>query len=136
MERAAGFAYNNTLQTKLNNLDSLLTLTSTTIQDAGLLADMLLLPNYRRYPGLNLSAKQRRDRTLKALTEQIEALARLNPVLTIFEDAHWADPTSLELFDHIVNAIPSLRALLIVTFRSGFEPPWVGRPHMTALALN
>ena len=54
----------------------------------------------------------------------------------IFEDAHWADPTSLELFDHIVNTIPNLRALLIITFRSEFEPPWIGRPHVTALTLN
>jgi class 3 adenylate cyclase/tetratricopeptide (TPR) repeat protein len=136
MERVAGFAYNDTLSTKLDKLDALLTQTSTSIEDAGLLADMLLLGNDGRYPELNLSAKQRRDRTLKALTEQIEALARLNPILTIFEDAHWADPTSLELFDHIVNAIPSLRALLIVTFRPGFEPPWVGRRDVTALALN
>ena len=136
MERAAGFAYNDTQQTKLDKLDALLTLTSTSIQDAGLLADMLLLRNDGRYPGLNLSAKQRRDRTLKALTEQIEALARLNPVLMIFEDAHWADPTSLELFDDVVNTIPSLRALLIVTFRPGFDPPWVGRPSVTALTLN
>ena len=54
----------------------------------------------------------------------------------IFEDAHWADPTSLELLDHVVNTIPSLRVLLIVTFRSEFEPPWIGRPHVTALTLN
>ena len=54
----------------------------------------------------------------------------------IFEDAHWADPTSLELLDHIVNTVPSLSALLIVTFRSEFEPPWIGRPYVTALTLN
>jgi predicted ATPase len=54
----------------------------------------------------------------------------------IFEDAHWADPTSLELFDHIVNTIPSLSALLIVTFRPEFEPRWIGQPHVTALTLN
>jgi class 3 adenylate cyclase len=135
-ERAAGFAYNDTVQTKLDKLDALLKRTSTSIEDAGLLADLLLLRNDGRYPGLNLSAKQRRDRTLQALTEQIEALARLNPVLMIFEDAHWADATSLELFDHVVNTIPSLRALLIVTFRSGFEPPWARRPHVTAITLN
>src|SRR5262249_32040723 len=136
MERAAGFAYNDTLRTKLDKLDALLKRTSTSIEDAGLLADLLLLRNDGRYPELNLSAKQRRDRTLQALTEQVEALARLNPVLMIFEDAQWADPTSLEMFDHVVDLITSLRALLIVTFRSGFEPPWIGRPHVTARTLN
>ena len=54
----------------------------------------------------------------------------------IFEDAHWADPTSLELLNHVVNSVPKLRVLLIVTFRSEFEPPWIGRPHVTTLTLN
>jgi predicted ATPase len=136
MERAAGFAFNDAVQTKLDKLDALLTQTSTSIEDSALLADLLLLRNDGRYPDLNLSATQRRDRTLQALTEQIEALARLNPGLMIFEDAHWADATSLELFDRVVNTLPRLRALLIVTFRSGFELPWVGRPYVTALTLN
>jgi predicted ATPase len=136
MERAAGLAHDDTPHARLDKLDALLTQTSTSIEDAALLADLMLLRNNGRYPELNLSAKQRRDRTLQALTEQIEALARLNPVLMIFEDAHWADATSLELFDHVVNTMPSLRALLIVTFRSGFEPPWARRPYVTALTLN
>jgi class 3 adenylate cyclase/tetratricopeptide (TPR) repeat protein len=136
MERAAGFAFNDTVQTKLDKLDALLTQTSTSIEDSALLADLLLLRNDGRYPDLNLSATQRRDRTLQALTQQIEALARLNPGLMIFEDAHWADATSLELFDHVVNTLPRLRALLIVTFRSGLELPWVGRPYVTVLTLN
>src|SRR6202051_2324725 len=54
----------------------------------------------------------------------------------IFEDAHWTDPTSLELFDRVVGRIPTLRALLIVTSRPEFVPPWIGRPHVTALTLN
>ena len=67
---------------------------------------------------------------------QIEALARQNPVLMIFEDAHWTDPTSLEVFGRAVDRIANLRVLLIVTFRPEFEPPWIGRPHVTALTLN
>ena len=54
----------------------------------------------------------------------------------IFEDAQWTDPTSLELFGRIVDSIPTLRVLLIVTFRPEFEPPWIGRPHVTALTIN
>ena len=54
----------------------------------------------------------------------------------IFEDAHWTDPTSLELFGRTVDRIPNLRVLLIVTFRPEFEPPWIGRPYVTALTLN
>ena len=66
----------------------------------------------------------------------MEALARQNPVLMIFEDAHWADPTSLEVFSRCVDRIATLRVLLIVTFRPEFEPPWIGRPYVTALTLN
>ena len=61
------------------------------------------------------------------------AFAQQNPVLMIFEDAHWTDPTSLELLGRIVDRILPLRALLIVTFRPEFEPPWIGRPYVTAL---
>jgi predicted ATPase len=57
-------------------------------------------------------------------------------LLMIFEDAHWADPTSLELFGRIIDKIPSLHALLIVTYRPEFDPPWIGRPYVTALTLN
>src|SRR4029079_19539118 len=63
-------------------------------------------------------------------------LSRLNPVLMIFEDAQWADPTSLELFGRVADKIPSLRVLLLVTFRPEFESPWIGRPYVTALTVN
>ncbi len=101
-----------------------------------LFADMLSLPNDGRYPKLELTPEQRRQRTLEALVWQMEALARQNSVLMIFEDAHWTDPTSLELFGRIVDRIPSLPVLLIVTFRPEFESPWIGRPHVTALTIN
>ena len=97
---------------------------------------MLSLPNDGRYPALELTPQQRRQRTLEALVSQVAALSRQNPVLMIFEDAHWTDPTSLELFGRIVDRIPTLRVLLIVTFRPEFEPPWIGRPYVTALTIN
>ena len=84
------------LQAKLDKLDALLAQSSTSAQDAALLAEMLSLPNDGRYPALELTPQQRRQRTLEALTAQVEALSRQNPVLMIFEDAHWIDPTSLE----------------------------------------
>ena len=86
MERAAGFAYNETLQTKLDKLDALLAQSVTSRQDAALLAEMLSLSNDGRYPTLQLASQQRRQQTLEALTSQVEALSRSNPVLMIFED--------------------------------------------------
>jgi predicted ATPase/class 3 adenylate cyclase len=135
-ERAAGFAHGDTPQAKLDKLDTLLAQTSTSKQDAALFAEMLSLSNDGRYPALELTPEQRRQKTLEALSLQLETLARSSPVLMIFEDAHWADPTSLESFGRTVDRIATLRALLIVTFRPEFEAPWVGQPHVTALALN
>src|SRR5215831_7530374 len=97
---------------------------------------MLSLSNDSRYPALDLDPQQRRQRTLEAVVWQLEALTRSNPVLAIFEDAHWTDPTSLELVSRTVDRLRTLRALLIVTFRPEFDPPWVGRPYVTALTIN
>src|ERR1700733_6900102 len=92
MERAAGLAHDDTSQAKLDKLDTLLAQSNTPREDVALLAEMLSLPNDGRYPTLELAPHQRRQRTLEALTRQIEALARRSPVLMIFEDAHWVDP--------------------------------------------
>jgi class 3 adenylate cyclase/predicted ATPase len=136
MERAARFAHDDTLQGKRNKLDALLTQSSTPRQDAAPFSEMLSLPNDRRYPVLELTPQQRRQRTLEALHAQIETFARKSPVLMIFEDVHWADPTSLELFGRGVNRIANLPVLLLITFRPEFEPPWIGQAHVTALTLN
>ena len=136
MERAAGFTYKDTAQAKLDKLGALLAQSLTSAHDAALLAEMLSLPNDGRYPALELTPQQRRRGTLEALVLQVTALSHENPVLMIFEDAHWTDPTSLELFGRIVDKIPTLRVLLIVAFRPEFEPPWIGRPYVTALTIN
>ena len=136
MERAARLAHNDTTQTKLDKLDAVLAQTSTSSQEVALFAEMLSLPNDGRYPALGMTSEQRRQRTLEALGSQMEALSRSNPVLMIFEDAHWADPTSLEAFSRVVDRLRTLRVLLIVTFRPEFEPPWIGRPYVTALIIN
>jgi class 3 adenylate cyclase/predicted ATPase len=136
MERAAGLLHDDTPQQKLDKLDALLAQTSTSIQDAALIAEMLSLVNDGRYPALELTPQQRRQKTLEALTTQMETLSRQKPVLMIFEDAHWADPTSLESFGRVVDRIRTLRVLLLVTLRPEFDAPWVGRPHVAALLIN
>jgi class 3 adenylate cyclase/predicted ATPase len=136
MERAAGLAYNDPLPAKLDKLETLLAQTSTSTEDAALVAEMLSLPNDGRFAALDMAAQERRQRTLEALILQIEALTYSSPALMIFEDAHWIDPTSLEALGRAVKRIASLPVLLIVTFRPEFEPPWIGRPHVTALILN
>ena len=136
MERAAGLTHDDTAKAKLDKLDALLAQTSTSPQDAALFAEMLSLPNDGRHPVLNLAPEQRRRKTLEALISQLEALTRPNPVLMVFEDAHWTDPTSLEVIGRVVDRIANLPVLLIVTFRPEFDPPWIGQPHVTALTIN
>ena len=136
MERAARYAHDDSIQVKLDKLDALLSQSSTPPQDAALLSEMLSVPNDGRYPQLELTPQQRRHKTLEALTAQLEALAQAKPVLMIFEDAHWIDPTSLEGVGRTVDRLRTLGVLLIVTYRPEFEPPWIGRPHVSALTLN
>ena len=136
MERAAEFAHDDTQQAKLNKLDALLAKSFTSSHDAALLADMLSLPSDGRYPTLELAPQQRRQKTLEALIAQLEALSRSNSALMIFEDVHWIDPTSLEVLGRTVDRLRTLGVLLIVTYRPEFDPPWIGRPHVTAVSLN
>ena len=136
MERAAGFTHNDTLQAKFDKLDALLASSSTPRNDAALLADMLSLPSDGRYPTLELAPQQRRQKTLEALTAQLEALSRSGPVLMIFEDVHWVDPSSLEVLGRTVDRLKTLPVLLTITYRPEFDPPWIGRPYVTALNLN
>jgi hypothetical protein len=89
-----------------------------------------------RYAPLALSPTQQRRQTLAALLDQLEGLARQQPVLLFFEDAHWADATSLELLDLTVERVRQLPVLALFTFRPEFEPPWVGLPNVTTLTLG
>ena len=96
---------------------------------------MLSLPNDGRYPSLDLTPQQRRQKTLEALHAHVEAFARNNPVLMIFEDVHWIDPTSLEVLGRTVDRLKTLAVLLIITFRPEFEPPWIGQPYVSLVAV-
>ena len=136
LERAAGLAREDDPKTKLDKLEARLATPPTPREEAALLAEMLSLPNDGRYPATDLAPPQRRQKTLEALIAQIEAIARQAPTLMIFEDAHWADPSSLEVLSQVVDSIQSTRALLFVTYRPEFAAPWVGRPHVTALSIN
>jgi class 3 adenylate cyclase/predicted ATPase len=136
LSRAAGFVGDDPPASKLEKLEALLALTAPPDEDVALLAHLLSLPVSERHPLPNLSPQRKKERTLEALLRQLEGLARRQPMLMIFEDAHWIDPTSHELLDLIVEHVRSLPVLLIVTFRPEFQPPWTGQPQVTMLALN
>ena len=137
MERAAGLAHDDTPQAKLDKLDAVLAQTSTSTQDAALFAEMLSLPNDGRYPALDLTPEQRRQRTLEALTSQ---LAGIGAPASGADDLRGCaldrphEPGSCSVGPW--TGFATLRVLLIVTFRPEFEPPWIGQPHVTALTIN
>jgi predicted ATPase len=134
--RAAGFAHGDPPASRMEKLETLLARAEPSGEDVALLADLLSLPASDSYPLPNLSPQRKKERTLEALIRQLEGLLRLQPVVLVFEDAHWIDPTSCELLDLTVERVRSLPVLLLVTFRPEFQPPWTGQPQVTMLALN
>jgi predicted ATPase len=134
--RASGFVPDDPAAAKLAKLEALLEVAAPLDEDVALIADLLSLPASGRHPLPNLSPQREKERTLEALIRQLEGLARQQPVLMVFEDAHWVDPTSRELLDLTVERVGTLPVLLIVTYRPEFQAPWTGQPQVTTLALN
>src|SRR6516162_6457661 len=119
--RAAGFARDDPPAARLEKLEALLALVAPPDEDVALLADLMSLPASERHPLPNLSPQRKKERTLEALLRQLEGLVRRQPVVTVFEDAHWSDPTSRELLALTVERVRNLPVLLIVTFRPEFQ---------------
>ena len=136
LSRAAGFARDDPPASKLEKLEALLARTAPLDDDVAFLAELISLPASERHPLLNLSPQRKKERTLEALIRQLEGLAHEKPVVTVWEDAHWLDPTSRELLDLTVEHVRSLPVLLIVTFRPELQPPWAGQPQVSMLALR
>jgi class 3 adenylate cyclase/predicted ATPase len=133
---AAEFARDDPPETKLKKLEGVLDRAAPPDEDVALLADLMSLPASERHQLPNLGPQRKKERTLEALIRQFEGLARKQPVLMVFEDAHWIDPTSRELLDLTIERVPDLPVLVIVTFRPEFQPPWTGQPQVTMLTLN
>jgi class 3 adenylate cyclase len=137
LERAAGFKADETSEQRLDKLEAVLAMGASQVQAvAPLFAALLAIPFGERYPPLSLSPTQHRRRTLAALLDQFEGLARQQPILLSFEDAHWADATSLELLDLTVERVRQLPVLALFTFRPEFEPPWVALANVSTLTLG
>ena len=103
---------------------------------APLLASLLSLPAGGRYAPLTLESQELKKRVLDVVCRVIEARTKQAPVLMVVEDVHWVDPSTLELLGLMVDRARDLPILLLMAFRPEFEPPWPGRTHVTALAIN
>jgi class 3 adenylate cyclase/tetratricopeptide (TPR) repeat protein len=136
LERAAGFERSDSPTQKLSKLDALVAQRTADPEHAAVLANLLALPASDRYQLQELSPQKRKEKTLRAILAQLDGLAARQPVLMIFEDVHWIDPTSRELLTVTVEHVPRLRVLLLITARPEFTPPWPGHAHITTLSLT
>lgn len=136
LERAAGFKHNDSPSEKLAKLNALLSPSADDPELVAVLANLFALPTDNRYGLKDLTPQKRKEKTFEALLAQLDTLAARQPVLLIFEDVHWIDPTSLELLAAAVEHVPQLRALLVITARPQFAAPWPSYPHLTTIALT
>jgi class 3 adenylate cyclase len=134
LERAAGFTRDDGDERKLRKLREMLALGARGDDEIELLAELLSLPSTASE--LNLSPQRKREKLFEALLHQLEALALSRPVLMVFDDAHWIDPTSRELLDLTIARVRRIPVLLVITFQPEFQHGWGGEPHVTALSLN
>lgn len=136
LSRAAGFKQGDTIEQKREKLEALLAPYSPLPREQALLEGLLSLPAGDTQVVREISPQQRKEHTLATLVRQLVVLAQVQPVLMLWEDVHWIDPTSRELMDLLVARVQDLPALLVVTFRPDFVPRWTGSSYVTYLALN
>jgi predicted ATPase len=102
-----------------------------------LLADMMSLPLPQgRYPPLSLTPEQQREATIDALNDWLTEEAESQPMLLVWEDLHWADPTTVEMLGLLIEQVPTVAMLVVGTFRPEFQPPWPIRSHVTPITLS
>lgn len=138
LERTAGFAREDGPQEKLSKLETFLNPNAERLDEDArtLIAALLSLPVADGHPALDLPPERRKQRTFEVLLRQFEALCSQQPVLAVYEDVHWIDPSTMELLDLLIERVQDLRALTVLTFRPEFSPPWIGRAHVTSLSLS
>jgi len=137
LERAAGFRREDTAEQRLTKLEAVLAQGANDVSEVvPLLAGLLSIPMGDRYPPVNLTPQKRKEKTLRAQLAQLEGLAARQPVLMVWEDLHWSDPTTRESLDLFIDRVSTLRVMMILTFRPEFTAPWLGRSHVTMLNLD
>ena len=135
MERAAGFRHADGSAAKVAKLQALLAATAPPMEDVALIAELHSLPSADLAPPLDVTPQRKKEKTFEALLRQVEGLSRQQPVLMMFDDIHWIDPSSRELLDRTIERVADWPVLLLAMFRPEFQPPWIGQPHVTMLTL-
>ena len=135
-EQEAGFMRSDTMDQRLRKLEAVVGLDELSPLDVALLASLLGVSTDERYPQPDLSPQRRKEQTLAVMQRRLARLAQRQPVLMLFEDAHWADHSSLELLDMLVSQITEFPILLVISFRPEFDPHWIGHPGVSLITLT
>jgi class 3 adenylate cyclase/predicted ATPase len=136
LERAAGFEREDTPAARLDKLEALVAAHGPAEGDLQSLAELLAVSLENRYPAVDLTPQRKKEKTFEAFLRRLASISNRQPVLMVFEDLHWADPSSRELLDLVVEQIERMPVLLIATFRPEFQAPWADRPHVTTVSLR
>ena len=137
LERAARLDRDEPAETQLTRLEAVLARSSERLGEVvPLLAALLGVATGERYPLLTLTPEMQKRRTLQALVDQLEGLATQQPVLALYEDVHWIDPSTLELLGLVIERARALPVLVLITFRPEFQPPWTSQAHVTTLSMS
>ncbi len=135
-EQEAGFSRGDSPELRRHKLEAIVAPADLPPEDVALIAAMLSVPTNDRYLRLELNPQRRKERTFGALLRRLDRMARGHPVLMLFEDAQWADPSSLELLDTLIDRLAQLPILLVISFRPEFTAPWVGRAGASLITLS
>ncbi len=135
-EQEARFLRGESAEARLRKLEGILAPSGLPPAEVALIAAMLSVPTGAAYPPADASPQRRRERTVAVLERRLIGLTRVQPVLMLLEDAHWADPSTIELVESGLRQLATSRALLVVSARPEFAAPWIGRPEVTALTLS
>jgi class 3 adenylate cyclase len=135
-ERALRFGRDDTAEQKLDKLEALIVgQYGRPREDLRFIAAMLSIPCEERYGAVAMTPQKFKDETLRALIDTTEAIARLQPTVELFEDIHWADPTTLEVIDLLIHRVSNIPLLVVLTHRPEFSTRWSHYGHVTALTL-
>jgi class 3 adenylate cyclase len=136
-ERALTFARDDSAEAKLDKLEALIvTHYGRPLADVRFVASILSIPCEERYGTLTMTPQRHKDETLRTFVDIVEAAGRRRPSAMLFEDAHWADPTTLEVLDLLIDRAKTVPLLIVLTHRPEFQSRWSGQGHVGALNLS
>jgi class 3 adenylate cyclase/predicted ATPase len=136
LERAARLDRHDPPEAQLAKLEALLSRSGDRMEVVPLIAALLGVSTGKRYPPLSLAPEVQKRRTFEALVDQLAGLAAQQPVLALYEDVHWIDPSTLEFLGMVTERVHKLPVLVLITFRPEFQPPWTGHAPVTTLTMS